>query len=299
MMKLILIYIMLILTSCSCQDNGQADKNDEVRIDTLSIKIDSNEVYKEEEPQPISCKCEEDTNSIITKIPIQLSSVTDNWKITEKGGTPVSYKLPNIKRFTYIPLDFYETHYINGNKEIDDFKEPAINNIFSKYCCYKLRLPDINNYQTYLVYDEDNEYFAWSLKERTHCRLGFLMFYDVSIEQAVVFTIELCGGGGEGSSLPYKRVTSIDKKFNVTIQDYEINFDWDNDDEYGNPKSEIYKGAKYLISVLPTGNIKVTYPKWAMSIYEPEKGNNRYETIPTKEIVYASDGSIVSTRILK
>ena len=289
-------YIFLLLTLLSsCDDKKVSTKEtDDVLTDTLIV--DSNVIYKES--TPISCKCEEDTNSIITKIPIQLSSITSNAQLLEQGKIPVSYKLPNIKGFTYIPLDFNESHYSDNKTEKDDIKEPAINNIFSKYCCYKVRLPDINNYQTYLVYDEDNEYFDWSLRSDTYDRLGFLFFYNASIEHALVFTIEFNGGGGEGSYLPYERVTSIDKKFNVTIQDYRINIDWDNYVENGNPVDEIYKGAKYLISVLPNGNIKLTYPTWTMTIYDPKKGD-RHEIIPAKEIIYASNGSVVSEKIIK
>jgi hypothetical protein len=289
-------YIFLLLTLLSSCDEKKVStkETDDVLTDTLIV--DSDVIYKE--PQPISCNCEEDTNSVITKIPIQLSSIPANFKLIEEGKVPISYKLPEIKEFTYIPLDFYETHYLNDNSEIEDFKESSINNIFSKYCCYKVRLPDINNYQTYLVYDEDNEYFDWSLRSDTYDRLGFLFFYNASIEHALVFTIEFNGGGGEGSYLPYERVTSIDKKFNVTIQDYRINIDWDNYVENGNPVDEIYKGAKYLISVLPTGNIKVTYPMWTMTIYDPKNGD-RHEIIPAKEIIYASDGSVVSEKIIK
>ena len=290
-------YIFLLLTLLSSCDEKKVLINETEDVLTDTLIVDNDVIHKES--QPFSCKCEEDTLSIITKIPIQLSSIPANFKLIEEAKVPISYKLPEIKGFTYIPLDFYETHYLNGNSEIEDFNKSSINNIFSKYCCYKLRLPDINNYQTYLVYDEDNEHLDWSLRNNTYDRLGFLFFYDASIEHALVFTIEFNGGSGEGTSLSYERLTSIDKKFNVSIQENRIRYDWDNEDEDGNPSGEMYKGSTYLISILPNGNIKVTYPLWTMAIYEPENGDNRYEKIPAKEVIYSSDGSVVSEKIVK
>ena len=296
-MKRIITYTLLLFMSCSYQKDKGINES---FIDKSSISMDDDIIFdkKGKEPNQISCNCEKDNHVKITNIPIQLSTIATNSELSELEKKQTTFRLPKAEKYHYVTLHFYESHDEINKLQIEDFNDESFKSIFLKYCCYKKRLPNVNKYQSYLVYNEDNEKTDWFLENETYDRLGFLMFYDTILNQAIIFTIELVGDVAGGPWLPIERKVYIDKNFNITVQDYEISIDWDNEDEKGNPLEKIYKGAKYLINILPTGNIKVIYPTWSMSIYEPEKGDSRYVKIPAKEIIYASDGSIVSTKTL-
>jgi len=272
-MKSLFFYLTVFLSISSCSENSskEATPGDLKNSDSLQIKDTISN------PEKLSSESDTTTTYIfppqdsiisegtpkVTSLPF---SVKGYYYITDLvKRNPNIYRLPSIEKLEYFPMFIY----CEKGDCIADLKKPAmcpdggsvVDTSIFKFKKYRFKLPNIHNFETYIVCDTLYWNYGVPIKMKNgnqvtkcsqvyfhkHC---YLLIYD-SLSRAAKI-IALHHPSTSTIDNPQARTFTIDKNFVIHLQDYAIDY---GSDGLGQDFAPL--NFTYDIKILPDGNLEV------------------------------------------
>jgi len=242
MRKLGGILLSILLFSCNIDDKRDPSLSQvsELKDSLVIVSADLKDVKNNKSASILKDSAE------ITHLPLLAHFGYSNMSTLVREKSKL-YKLPLIKKIHYVHTDSSRGTVCHSLEPKD--ADMPIDSIFS-FKTYRYRLPNIYNYESYLVcdtlptvYNKTKEYFI-----RCHAFMfasfGYLILYDTLSGNAKVIALQYWN-----SPSGRRRTFDIDKNYEIHLCDYFISEDPDEGGEY--------LELTYTIIILPKGEIKV------------------------------------------